>query len=195
MLGPIPNIIGAFQAVEVLKILTANYANVGKLLVFELAQTFKQNESIYCVQLKRRAGCPSCGELSETYSVEEKEAAFSTQCVRVKKSQLGNRSTRREFLIDVRPSSDSLCCAGADGSSFPRCDLRMDIALIRAHPAACLREILEKATETAANTFYCVCLRGNSSLAAATILNEEEEKKRFQQPKQQNHRFFSLLLE
>ena len=115
------------------------------------------------------------------------EAFYSLQNLRIKKSNL--KTYQDFFLLDVRPNSDYF---PSDGVSFPHCDLRLDISLIKQQPSDCFYQILKAMSSSIRKTkkILCVCLRGNSSLTAATILNQEEENL-----KGESFTFFSLLLE
>lgn len=153
VLGPVPTVIGALQALEAIKLLSSSCGKrrvgdtkqfkVGERLVcFELDTL--DRDSVSALKLKRRANCPACANMDVTANMEQTREGEEVM-----------RIEEDDFVIDVRPQGDV---------PFARANYRI--------PLNELRYVNSKLDIPATTTrrIVCVCRSGISSRIAARIL-------------------------
>lgn len=174
VLGPLPHVIGSFQALEVLKLLLDDgSASVGTLFALELRASLRDDPrtSLAVMKLRRREGCESC-------CCGARRVAPVPVVDRVAHSDPAPRDDDvlcdREVRIDCRPMGDRDLAIPFRFVS----DLSIPLERIREDPAAVWEAIVEWCDfpqDAAADTLVrarvsFACRRGVSSRLAAEIM-------------------------
>lgn len=176
VLGPVPAILGGFQALECIKLLATlndikddvigdspskKEMNVGGVMcLFELGSLCMDPFSV--VKLRRRPECPCCSKVvAEKLGRGVLGLTQTTDFDQVNDvCELGENT----FVVDVRSTIDS---------TFRRADLRISMEDLRADPLVWVEKVRSLAQDRA---IICVCHRGVTSRVAGRILSRHLKK-------------------
>eukprot|EP00980_Cylindrotheca_fusiformis_P018844 scaffold6278_cov105-Cylindrotheca_fusiformis.AAC.3 len=173
VLGPVPGIIGIFQAMETLKIITG----FGKVMHDRLAMF----DSIQCSLLRikkppKQAKCPVCGPDATIKSMRDSETATASSrgpsctttittpimpeslSISCKEYNEMRKKEEPHVLLDVRVKEQFDLCSLKDSTNLPLEKLQNNLSLV---------EELSGGTKPV----YCLCRRGIASASATTLLN------------------------
>lgn len=179
VLGPIPALVGALQALETIKVLSGR-APSPFLTTLDVGGSLGP-DSHMSVRLARRAGCFACSGADAALRDMRDTASWldDARGVRLVRPCEISSAAKAVVVVDARPSSDSDVFEMLRDVPSAHVVVRLPVDVVRRDPQAAAlalaRARLEIGTnagkvEAPAPLVVCACRRGRSSLVVASLL-------------------------